>query len=162
MQIKTTRFGQLEIDDNKIITFSNGIPGFKHLHRFFILPAGEKPDIHWLQAVDQPEVALLVIDPFKHFHGYSVNIPENDLNELKIESPSEALVLVTITVPRDKPQETTANLVAPIIINTRLNTARQVILSGSPYKTKHRLFQDNTQTAGTSTEKRKVSCGEGE
>lgn len=160
MKVKTTRFGTLEIDENKLITFPGGIPGFENLRRFFILPVEGTQDIQWLQAVGEPEVALLVIDPFKFFKGYSVDIPEIALKELEIKEPSEALVLTTITVPRGKPEETTANLVAPIVINTRLKRAKQVILNGSPYTTKHLLFP-RENPAPSKDKKQKVSGGEG-
>lgn len=160
MKVKTTRFGTMEIDENKLITFPGGIPGFENLRRFFILPVEGTQDIQWLQAVEKPEVALLVIDPFKFFKGYSVDIPEIALKELEIKEPSEALVLTTITVPRDNPGGTTANLVAPIVINTRLKRAKQVILNGSPYTTRHRLFPESAPTTAQK-EKQKVSGGVG-
>lgn len=160
MKVKTTRFGTLEIDENKLITFPGGIPGFENLRRFFILPVEGTQDIQWLQAVEEPEVALLVIDPFKFFKGYSVDIPEIARKELEIKEPSEALVLTTITVPRDNPGGTTANLVAPIVINTRLKRAKQVILNGSPYTTRHRLFPESAPTTAQK-EKQKVSGGVG-
>jgi len=160
LKVKTTRFGTMEIDENKLITFPGGIPGIENLRRFFILPVEGTQDIQWLQAVEEPEVALLVIDPFKFFKGYSVDIPEIALKELEIKEPSEALVLTTITVPRDNPGGTTANLVAPIVINTRLKRAKQVILNGSPYTTKHRLFpKGNLKQSKKNTQK--VSSGEG-
>jgi len=65
-------------------------------------------------------------------------------------------VLTTITIPRDNPSGTTANLVAPIIINTRLNKAKQLILTGTPYFTKHRLFPELTTKTNNN-----VSGGEG-
>jgi len=160
LKVKTTRFGTMEIDENKLITFPGGIPGFENLRRFFILPVEGTQDIQWLQAVEKPEVALLVIDPFKFFKGYSVDIPEIALKELEIKEPSEALVLTTITVPRDNPGGTTANLVAPIVINTRLKRAKQVILNGSPYTTRHRLFPESAPTTAQK-EKQKVSGGVG-
>lgn len=160
MKVSTTRFGEMEIDSEKIITFPKGIPGFEYLRSFFILPVAGTEDIHWLQAVEAPEVALMVIDPFQFFKDYACEIPENDIKELELTSPNETLVLTTITVPRDNPARTTANLVAPIVINIRLNRAKQVILSGSPYQTKHLLFQAANKNDSINANK-KVSGGEG-
>ena len=144
MKVNTTRFGELEIDSNKIIAFPKGIPGFENLRRFFILPVAGTEDIHWLQAAEAPEVALMVIDPFKFFKDYTCDIPENDIEELELTSPEKPLVLTTITVPGGNPAGATANLVAPIIINTKQNRAKQVIMSGSLYTTKHQLFGQKT------------------
>lgn len=142
MQVETSRFGAVEIDDDNVIAFPQGIPGFEHLRRFFTLPVEGNENIRWLQAVDNPAVALLLIDPFKYFKGYSCDVPDQIIDELEIAELAEALVLTTITVPPDTPSAATANLLAPIIINTRLHKGRQVILSGSPYSTKHRLFPE--------------------
>lgn len=140
MDVQTTRFGTLVIEEDKIIAFPRGIPGFEKLRRFFMLPVEDTENIHWLQAVDEPAVALLVIDPFKYFKGYSCNVPDQITEELEIKEPAEALVLTTISVPTDNPAAATANLMAPIVINTRLCKGRQVILNGSPYSTKQKLF----------------------
>ncbi len=146
MKVKTTRFGVLEIDETGIIHFPRGIPGFEHLRRFFVLPVEGTGDIHWLQSVEDPAVALLVIDPFKYVNGYTCEIPENETAELDIKDQNEVLLLTTVTVPAGKPAEATTNLLAPIIINTRTNTARQVILNGSDYSTRHRLFAVNNDS----------------
>jgi flagellar assembly factor FliW len=158
LQVKTTRFGTLEIDDEKIISFPAGLPGFEKLHRFFILPVEKSEHIQWLQSADKPEIALLVIDPFQYFKGYSVEIPEPDLKYLQLENPADALVLTTITVPHNKPGCATANLVAPIVINTGQNKAKQVILNGSPYTTKHYLFPGAKETK---QQEEKACGGEG-
>jgi len=158
LKVKTTRFGTLEINDEKIITFPTGLPGFERLRRFFMLPAEGTKHIQWLQSVDKPEIALLVIDPFQYFADYSVEIPEPELTELGIKQSSDALVLTTITVPQNKPGAATANLVAPIVINTRHNKAKQIILNGSTYTTKHNLFPQNKETK----QQEKACSGEGE
>ncbi|MTI84040.1 MAG: flagellar assembly protein FliW [Firmicutes bacterium] len=146
MKVKTTRFGILEINAERTITFPAGLPGFEKLHRFFMLPAEGTEYIQWLQSVEKPEIALLVIDPFQYFADYSVEIPEPDLKELGLANPADALVLTTITVPRNNPGNATANLLAPVVMNTKYNKAKQVILTGSPYTTKHNLFPQSKET----------------
>jgi len=160
MKVKTTRFGTLEVNDNLIISFPHGLPGFENLRRFFILPVEDTEDIHWLQSADEPAVALLAVDPFKFFKGYVFDIPEPDIEEMDIQKPSEILVLTTVTIPKDNPAEATANLVAPIIINTRVNIGKQLILTGSPYTTKHRLFP-TANASPAKQEKEKITAGEG-
>jgi len=157
MKVETTRFGTIDIDDSKLIHFPKGIPGFENIRRFFILPVEGSDDIHWLQAVEEPAVALLVIDPFTYFKGYVCDIPESEIDELEIKEPSETLILTTITIPPKNPHKATSNLVAPIVINTRTNKGKQVILQGSPYTTKHLLFPNAKPKPLT----KKACCGEG-
>ena len=148
MEISTARFGVINVEEAKMIYFFKGIPGFEALRKFIIIPVEGSEDIHWLQSSEAPEIAFMVIDPFKFVNSYACEIPAPDIEELELKAPEEALILNTITIPHDNPAKTTANLVAPIVINTRTNRAKQVIMSGSPYKTKHLLFQ-------------KISGGEG-
>lgn len=156
MKIKNTRLGNLEIDKDKVIHFPKGIPGFEKLRQFILLPVEGTKQMQWLQALEDHAIALLVIDPFIYFKGYEINIPQNDVEKLEIKDHSETLVLTTITIPRDNPAGTTANLVAPIVINTRLKKAKQLILTGTPYFTKHRLFPEKNVKPN-----KKVSGGEG-
>ncbi len=141
---------------DKVINFPKGIPGFENLRRFILLPVKGTEQMLWLHSLEDQTIALLVIDPFIYFKGYEVNISQTDVEELEIKDHAETLVLTTITIPRDNPAGTTANLVAPIVINTRLNKAKQLILTGTPYFTKHRLFPEQTVKPS-----KKVCGGEG-
>lgn len=161
MKIETTRFGIIEINENFIINFPKGIPGFEKIHRFVTIPTEGTEHIHWLQAVEEPVVALLVIDPFKYFEGYSCDIPDTDIKELEIRSDKELLLVTTVTVPRENPTGATTNLVAPIVINTRLNRAKQVILNNSPYNTRHRLFPDTKTNHPGNNTSTKTPCAGG-
>ena len=160
MRVSTTRFGELEIDEDIIITFPRGIPGFLKLRRFFLVPADDKGDIQWLQSLEDPDMALVLVDPFKYFRDYLFEIPDSELEELGIKEPSQVLTVTVVTIPLDNPGAATANLVAPIIINTSVNKGKQVILSGSPYTTKHRLFHENV-SASQQGEKETAVSGEG-
>lgn len=161
MQVETTRFGPIEINEDLIIQFPRGIPGFENLRRFIVIPVEGAENLHWLQAVDAPTVALLVIDPFRYFKGYSCDIPENDIEELDIKEQKEILLLTTVTIPRANPAEATANLVAPIVINTKINRAKQIILNNSPYTTRHRIFPDTKHNSSANNEDNTISCSTG-
>lgn len=160
MEIKTTRFGTIQIDEHKIISFPKGIPGFENLRGFIILPVEGAKNIQWLQAVEEPAVTLLIIDPFQFFQEYTLNIPDADVQELDIKEITDALVLVTVTIPQGNPAGITANLVAPLVINTRLKKGKQVILTGSPYTTKHLIFPDQ-KTVSSTKETETISSREG-
>jgi flagellar assembly factor FliW len=140
VQIKTTRCGNLIIEQEKIIAFPSGIPGFEELKRFILLPEENIEAFHWLQSVDEPAIAFLVVNPFIFFPDYCFNLSEDEIKSLNLQSPKEVMVVNIISIPKDRVSETTANLVGPVVINTKLRLAKQVILSGTSYSTKHMLF----------------------
>jgi len=145
VQFTTTRFGEVEIDEANVIRFVEEIPGFPETERFVLIPHKEDSPFAWLQSVDAPDVAFVVTDPWLFFENYKPTVNEIDLEKLEVageaeNSSDEGWVMLSIlTIPKD-PKKMTANLKAPVIINTRNNTAKQVILSSEDYTTKHRLF----------------------
>ncbi|MDA8333842.1 MAG: flagellar assembly protein FliW [Peptococcaceae bacterium] len=150
MQINTSRFGVIEADDEAVISFPWGLPGFEHLRRFVLLP-GEKGNVFgWLQSVESETIAFPVADPFVFFPGYFVDIPERDERELSLEAPSQALVLVIVSVPGGNTGGATGNLLAPLVINTARRLARQVILNSSSFTTRQPLFPAENQAAAPS------------
>jgi len=145
MQLKTSRFGLIEADDEKVLSFPWGLPGFEHLRRFVLLP-GEKGNVFgWLQSVESETTAFLVADPFVFYPGYFVDIPERDTRELGLEAPSQAVVMVIVNVPESNIKKATVNLLAPLVINTARNLARQVILNSSSFGTQTPLFPATNQ-----------------
>ena len=147
MQVKTSRFGAMEVDESSVLNFPWGLPGFEHLRRFVLLP-GEKDNIFgWLQSVESETIAFLVVDPFIFFPGYLVDIPDRETKELELEAPAQAVVLVVVSVPEGNIREATVNLLAPLVINTARRIARQVILNSSSFGIQHLLFPAATQPA---------------
>lgn len=141
MLLKTLRFGEIEIAEDQIIDFSWGLPGFPEQKRFVPLHYGSSTSIFFLQALDLPELAFIIADPFQIIGNYVVDIPQDDLEALKISAPEDTAVYVILTI-RQGGKEVTANLVAPLVINTVKKAGRQVILFNSPYNSRYPL---NTQ-----------------
>jgi len=141
MLLKTMRFGEIDIAEEQIIEFPWGLPGFPEQKRFVPLHYGASTSLFFLQALDSPELAFIIADPFQIIGNYVVDIPQDDLEALKILTPEETAVYVILTI-RQGGKEVTANLVAPLVINTAKNTGRQVILFNSPYNSR---FSLNTQ-----------------
>jgi flagellar assembly factor FliW len=135
MRIKTMRFGEIEIDEQQIITFPWGLPGFPQQKKYIPIEYKEKGPICFLQSLESPELTFIIADPFYFLgSGYIVDIPQDDLAALEITSPEEAVVFVILTI-REEGKKTSANLAAPIIINTNKGIGRQAILVNSPYNT---------------------------
>lgn len=128
MVIKTRVFGEIEIDDTKIITFSNGIIGFPDLKKFTLLYDAEKTGgIKWLQSLDEPAFAMPVMDPLYVKESYNPVVEDELLKPLGKLDPEEILVLVTVTVPKDLTQMS-VNLQAPLIVNAENKTGCQIIV----------------------------------
>jgi flagellar assembly factor FliW len=136
MQINTTRFGEIEIDDKRIIEFPDGLPGFHEARRFVLLEHAPKNPFHWLQSMDDPALAFVVMDPIMVEPQYREAIPEEEVRELGITSAKEAAVLSIVTIDRENRRVTT-NLLGPLVIHPETLRAKQVILEKSDYSTKH-------------------------
>lgn len=147
MLVETLRFGALEVAEEDLIRFPLGLPGFEHLKQFFFVPLPDNPAFVWLQAKADPAVAFLLADPFLFFPGYSVELGEAEKALLEAGGPEEIVVYAVVTIPPGGVREMTANLLAPVVINRRARLGLQMILDGSGYSTKHRLFPNRPDTA---------------
>ena len=148
MRVETERFGTVEIDEQEILRFPFGLPGFEHLKDFFLVPVPKNPAFVWLQAVAEPAVAFLLADPFLFFPDYAVDLGEPEAAVLQAGRPEELSVYVVVTIPPEGVREMTANLLAPVVLNLRSRLGLQVILDGSGYTTRHRLFREVEKPAG--------------
>ena len=112
------------------------LPGFSELTRYVLVRLGgevdEEPIMYELRSVEQPMVRFLVAVPTVFFAGYGFELDESHCTELGLTTADEALVLVLLTIGDDT-ASTTANLLAPVVINARTRVAAQVILSGSDW-----------------------------
>ncbi len=144
MEIMTTRFGTLDIDEGKILAFTRGIPGFADKRRFILIPHGEGSPFFWLQCLDDPDLAFPVIDPAVIHSGYSFEIPDGIQEELEITRVEQVQVLVIVTVPRENPRKMTANLLGPVVLNVETMTGCQIVLDHSRYPLRYPLFQENS------------------
>lgn len=124
----STKLGELELQENEIITFPNGIPGFEHLKKFSVISLTETSPICWLVSLEDDSVALPIIDPWLVVEDYEVNLSEEDVEVLGVEDPSDLVVWVVVTIPPGSPEQATVNLKAPVVVNLRNGTGLQVIL----------------------------------
>ena len=128
MKINTTRFGEVEIDDNKIIHFPMGVPGFPDPKRYFLIDY--KDPIKWLHAVDDPDTAFLTAIPFPFFPDYSFSMKDDVETFLEIKKPEDAAIIVILIVADNALY---ANLKAPIIINSATLKGVQILLDDERY-----------------------------
>lgn len=140
-----TRFGELSIDSTRIITFPKGIPGFEKntqwtlFHEVDDKGARVSGVVVHLQSIDDETLSLSLTEPSLFGFNYELVLTDSEVFELKMDDPSEILVLVTLSKNFAAPQsEDTsplanmyANISAPILINTKSRIGMQKILAGS-------------------------------
>lgn len=143
MKINTVKFGEIDIDEQRIFEFKLPIIGFDELKKFVLLDLNKDKFFKWLQSVEDPALAFPVVSVFNLNIDYSIDLPDDVIEELKIKNVESLLVMNISSIPQDDPQGTTINLLAPIIFNLDEHLAGQVILSGSGYNISFPLFKKN-------------------
>lgn len=141
MKLNTVRFGEIEVDEKRIFRFALPIIGFNELKDFVILDANKESFFKWLQSVEDPALAFPIVSVFSMNLDYSIDLPDNVVEALKITEVENLLVMNIASIPQDNPQGTTINLLAPIVFNLGEQLAGQVILSGSGYDISFPLFK---------------------
>ena len=143
MIIENTRFGTIEINDEKIITMIRSMPGFPERDRYIILNREESNPFLWFQCVDDPQLAFVLLNPYLVKPDYSVNL-KNAVSEMSWEPEEEKnlAVFVIVNVPPGAPDKMTANLMGPIIINTERLEAVQMIFQDSPYSHQYPIYKN--------------------
>ena len=145
MKIKTTRFGIITIEEEKIITMLFGMLGFPDVKRFVILQHKENSPFFWYQSVDDPMLAFVIMSPFLFKPDYNVDV-ENVLKEMpwnEEEKRNNLELYVVVNIPKGAPDKMTANLIGPILINNKIHQAVQMVISDSPYTHKFPLVREN-------------------
>ena len=143
MKINTVKFGEIDIDEKRIFKFTLPIIGFNELKDFILLDINKDSFFKWLQSIEDPALAFPVVSVFSMNVDYSIDLPDNVIEALKIQSADNLLVMNIASIPQNNPQGTTINLLAPIVFNVEELLAGQVILSGSGYDISFPLFKNN-------------------
>lgn len=129
MKIITRDFGELEVDESRIITFPEGIIGFEDKKKYALLsPLGDEVFPMWLQSVDAKEPCFVVYDPMEIYGDYKFGISDEEQELLRIDENSPYRCLAVAIVPEDY-RKTTINLRCPIVVNTKDRIAAQIILT---------------------------------
>jgi flagellar assembly factor FliW len=143
MQVQSARFGTLSVDDDKIILFPKGLPGFEDERRFFLMDHAGSSKIKWLHSADNPGLALVVADPFDLFEEYRPDVPDEITRDLGLTSSDGALVLTVLTVragrSEGEPPTISANLLAPIVISRERRIGAQALLKSGEYGVRHQV-----------------------
>jgi len=139
MRVKTSRFGEVTVEDSAVISFPEGVLGFPDSRSFVIFDGPEGTPFKWLQAADDPALAFVICDPFLFKKDYHPQIPEAELAILKVDKTEDLVVCAILSIPTD-PWQMTANLLGPLIFNASRKIGRQVVLTGTEYPVKCPVF----------------------
>ena len=141
MIVNTVKFGEIEVEENRIFDFVLPIIGFNDLTKFIILDPKQDTLFKWLQSVEDPSLAFPIISVAALDYDYSVDLSDNVIAALNIENVESLLVMNITSIPQDNPRGTTINLLAPLIFNLGNQKAGQIVLSGSGYDISYPMFK---------------------
>lgn len=138
--IQTKYHGEMEINQEDILHFEKGIPGFLDEKEFVILPLSDDGTFSILQSVATPYVGFVIASPFHYIPNYEFQMEDAVVEELGLNSEKDVRVFSILSVGEPF-EKTTMNLQAPVIMNTSNHKAKQVILNNTSYQIKHPIFQ---------------------
>lgn len=141
MKVNTARFGELEVDKKDIITLTEGLLGFESLKKFFIVDPGDQTLILWLQSSEDGATAFPIIEPKIFDPGYIVKLLPAEMASLELENLASANIYTILTIPQDV-TSMSANLKAPIVINSQSKKARQIVLQDSKLEVRREMYMD--------------------
>jgi flagellar assembly factor FliW len=140
VKVKTKAFGSIDVEDRQRIVFPQGLFGFEEFTDYVLLDA-EKQPFYWLQSVDKEQVAFVVVNPFLIRSDYEVNIGNEELAEIGIDTPEKTLIFAIVTIPPNG-GPMTVNLQGPLVINRDTRLGKQAVLTDSRWKTKHDIMAE--------------------
>ena len=143
MEIKTTRFGTISIKEEKIIKMPFGMLGFPDKKRFIILQHQENSPFFWYQSVNDPGLAFVITNPFLFIPDYKIDL-EVTLKEMSWNGDGNSRDLnlfIVVNIPRGMPHKMTGNFIGPVLVNSKIYEAVQMVISNSPYTHKFPLFK---------------------
>ncbi len=141
MKCMTARFGEISFKETEMLNFPKGILGFSQLTRYVILERGEIAPFKWIQSVEDPNVAFVIMNPVQFFPNFKLEINEKELEELNYTNSRDLIVYVIVNIPQDV-SLASADLLGPLVINPKKRLAKQAVMPESPYTTKHYLLDE--------------------
>lgn len=141
IQVKTTRFGEIEVRESDVIELPSGLIGFPELTKYVLLDHDKESPFKWLQSLQDGGIAFVLINPLLFNPDYTVEVSEAEVSDLKLTSEEDAVISVIVTMPSN-PQNMTANLKAPLVFNLKNRRGKQLILNNPAYTTRHNVMEE--------------------
>ena len=144
MKVQTTRFGVMDVREEDVITLAEGMLGFSENTRFTLIPDELGEPFQWMQSLDQPALAFVVIEPSRVLSEYHFSVKRDQIKALETESVDDLLVYVIVTMAGSV-LDVTVNLQGPIVINKNNSVGQQIVLNDPKFSTRHPLFTDEPE-----------------
>lgn len=139
MEVLTKTNGVVQVQDDKILTFEEGLFGFEDYKKYALIDSEYEPFI-WLQSIENQNLAFLIIDPFLVCSSYEADIDDSSLAKIDVTKPEDVVIMTIVTVPQDG-SAITANFQGPLVINKQNKKCLQVILTDNRWTTKVDIVQ---------------------
>ncbi len=137
VKIETTRFGELEVHENEVVRFPEGLLGFPDHKDFVILEHKADSPFFWLQSLSAPALAFVMMDPFMIRADYLEELSRPHTVLLENIKEEKAALFALVTIPPGKVEEMTVNLLGPLVVDLETRVGKQVILDNSDYSHRH-------------------------
>lgn len=139
MELISPVHGKMIYEDNEIITFEKGIPGFDSLKKYIIKEVGNDSPFNILQSIEDKDIGFIIISPFLIHNDYEIKLSEEIIKKLNIENPEDVLLYSIVTL-NSKVEDITANLKAPLVINIKNKKGEQYIIDKEKYSVKEKIY----------------------
>ena len=138
MEIETTRFGRMEVNEERVISFPKGLLGFPQHTQFALIQTGDENYFFWLQSVDEPSLAFVVTDPSIFFKDYQFALKEETQQEIALTEPS---FVQTFVICNKVDDWLTGNLQGPLVVNAQNRVGTQIVLNDKKWTTRQPLLR---------------------
>jgi len=140
MHIDSTRFGRIEIREDAVLEFPEGLVGLPGTQYALIAQSEDSP-FYWLHSLEDPDLALPVTSPWLFFTDYEARVSDDDAAALGLEGPEEASIFCVVRAA-ERPEDFTANLLAPVVVHAARRIGRQIINEAGGYRVREPLFAE--------------------
>lgn len=142
MKLNTDYFGEIEIKEDEIINFPDGLLAFEDKKSFIIIDnSDDELPFQWLQCIDDPALVFVIMNPFLFKKDYEVDIPDGVVKKLEIQDETKVAIYTILVIPDDI-TKMTANLIGPLVINSFNRTGKQIVLDNRKYSAKHMVLSE--------------------
>ena len=128
MEVQGTRFGTLKVNEEEIILLNGGLMGFPISSRYIMFPYSDDSSFFWLQSIDEPDIAFIVINPFDFFNDLVFEVADDDAASINLERGEDVEIFTLVTIPDGHPEEMRTNLAGPVVVNVNNRQGRQILV----------------------------------
>lgn len=136
MIVQSLRLGDIEVSEDKLITMERPVLGFEKYKKYCLIEIEELKPFLWFQSIDEPAISFLVVNPRLFMTNYKIEINSKEIAELKIDDVNAVETYVVVTLA-ETPEDITANMQGPILINTENNRGKQLVLVNTDFDVKY-------------------------